>query len=411
MISYKYRIYPNKQQEEQLKKTIGCSRLVYNLMLEDRQKLYEKFKNDNISKDEFDELNRKITPASYKKEYEFLKEVDSLSLAWSWTNLNSAFSNFFKGLKTSKNIGYPKFKSKKKSKHSFTTSNVNNNIVVENSYIKLPKTTPIKIVLHRPYIGNIKNVTIEHNRANQWFVSIVTDDKNTYHKEKTNKSIGLDLGLTHFLTDSNGNKIENPRVGKKLSKKLSDNQRKLSKRQNVALKQKRKLEDSKNYQKQKIKVARIHQKIKNKRKDFLHKLSTNIVNENDLIAIEDLAVKNMIKNHNLANAISDVSWSMFVEMLSYKCERYEKQLVKIDRFFASSQICNVCSTNNGKKELHVREWTCTNCSSVLDRDINAALNILNRGRDDLDSSVNILTLVDNSQEKRVRRNSCEAITS
>ena len=359
--SYKFRLYPNQEQKQLFAKTFGCSRAIWNMMLTDKIKHYEETKETLYN-----------TPAQYKKEFPWLKEVDSLALANVQLNLQKAYKNFFNS-----SFGFPKFK-KKSHGQSYTTNNQKGSISLENGHIKLPKVGWVRVKAHRQVEGIIKSATISMTPTGKYHVSILCETE-IAPLTKTNLSVGIDLGLSDFAILSTGEKIGNRRFLTQLSKKLAKEQKILSRRALAAKNEGRKLADSKNYQKQRIKVAKIHEKIANMRRDFLHKLSTSIVKNHDIICIEDLSSKNLMKNHKLAKSIGDVSWSEFVRMLEYKSSWYEKQISKISRWHPSSQICSDCGFSSGTKSLSVREWTCTNCGSHHDRDINASINILNEG--------------------------------
>jgi len=359
--SYKFRLYPNQEQKQLFAKTFGCSRAIWNMMLADKIKHYEETKETLYN-----------TPAQYKKEFPWLKEVDSLALANVQLNLQIAYKNFFRS-----GFGFPKFKRKNHSQ-SYKTNNQKGSIIIENGHIKLPKVGWVRVKAHRQISGIIKNATISMTPTGKYHVSILCEVE-IDSLPKTNSSIGIDLGISDFAILSTGEKIGNRRFFNQLSKKLTKEQKILSRRALAAKKEGRKLSDSKNYQKQRMKVAKIHEKIANQRKDFLNKLSTNLIKNHDVICIEDLSSKNLMKNHKLAKAIGDVSWFEFVRMLEYKANWYEKQVSKISRWYPSSQICSDCGFSSGKKSLSIREWTCTNCGSHHDRDINASINILNEG--------------------------------
>lgn len=359
--SYKFRLYPSQEQQQLFAKTFGCSRAIWNMMLADKIKHYEETKETLYS-----------TPAQYKKDFPWLREVDSLALCNVQLNLQVAYKNFFLS-----GFGFPKFK--KKSHHqSYKTNNNNGNITLENGFVKLPKVGRVRVKVHRQINGVIKSATISMTPTGKYHISILCETA-IAQLPKTNSSVGVDLGLSDFAILSTGEKIGNKRFLNQLSKKLAKEQKILSRRYLVARKEGRKLSDSKNYQKQRMKVAKIHEKIANQRKDFLNKLSTNLIKNHDVICIEDLSSENLKKNHKLAKAIDDVSWSKFVTMLDYKTNWYGKQISKISRWYPSSQICSDCGFSSGKKPLSVREWTCTNCGSHHDRDINASINILNEG--------------------------------
>ena len=374
--AYKFKLEPNETQKELIGKTIGCSRLIYNCMLYEKQ---EKYKNNNKSKCK--------TEKEYKQEYDFLKEVDSIALQQSRIDLGKAYKNFFRNLKNKQKTSI-RYKSKKNPKNSYRTINVNNSIRIKGSHIKLPKLGFLKFNKSREVEGKIKSVTITKNILNRYYVSILCEVE-IKTLTKIDKNIGIDLGIKDFAITSDNEKISNPKYFRKLENKLTKAQRKLNQRK----------KGSNRKFKQRQKVFKIHQKIANKRSDFLHKLSTKLINENQVICLEDLSVKNMVKNHCLAKSISDASWSKFVEMLIYKADWYGREVVKIDKFFASSKLCNKCGWKKKDLTLADRVWTCDSCKTKHDRDLNASLNILDEGlrilsgRDDRDSSVNKQTLV------------------
>ncbi|WP_201554878.1 IS200/IS605 family element RNA-guided endonuclease TnpB [Psychrobacter sp. 72-O-c] len=362
--AYEFRLYPNIDQQIFFAKSFGCTRFIWNRMLNDKMEHYKIHKE-----------SLKNTPAQYKKEFEWLKEVDSLALANVQLQLQQAFQHFFKR----PNVGFPKFKHKGK-KDTYTTNNQKGTVAIIGGSIKLPKIGHIKAKIHRKINGLIKSATVSRTPTGKYYVSILVE---TIAKPfpKTNSNIGIDLGLTDFIVLSDGTKVANPKFLSKLAIKLGKAQKIMSKRSAVAKKANRKLSDSKNYQKQKLKVAQIHEKINNTRKNFLHKTSFNIVKNHDVIAIEDLNVSGMLKNHKLANAIADSSWSTFTTMLTYKADWYGKQIIKIDRWYPSSKTCSGCGHILGKGELKLsdRSWSCPSCHVENDRDINASVNILNEG--------------------------------
>ena len=368
--AYKFRIYPTEEQEIFFAKTFGCVRKVYNLMLNDRKKAYEEVKNDTSKKMTFP------TPAKYKKEFPFLKEVDSLALANAQLNLDKAYKNFFRD----KSVGFPRFKSKKNPVQSYTTNNQNGTVaLIDSKFIKVPKLKSlVRIKLHRQPKGMIKSATISRHASGKYYISLLCKEE-INELPKTNSAIGIDLGITDFAILSDGQKIDNNRFTSKMEKKLKREQRKLSKRALLAKNKGIPLSEAKNYQKQKRKVARLHEKVMNQRTDFLNKLSTEIIKNHDIICIEDLNVKGMLRNHKLARSISDVSWSSFVAKLQYKADWYGREIIKVDTWFPSSQICSECGHKDGKKSLDIREWTCPICHTHHDRDINASINILTEG--------------------------------
>jgi len=360
--SYKFRLYPNIEQKEMFAKTFGCARAIWNMMLADKIKYYE----------ETGDFLKNNTPAQYKKEFPWLKEVDSLALSNVNLNLQKAYKSFFHS-----KFGFPRFKAKRY-RQSYKTNNQNGTIALKSGNVKLPKIGWVKIKQHREVVGMIKNATISKSTSDNYYISILCETEITPFP-KTGSSVGIDLGIENFAILSTGEKVGNERFLKGLSKKLAKEQKILSRRALIAKNSGRKLSESRNYQKQRVKVAKIHEKIANKRKDFLDKLSTEIIKNHDIICIEDLSSKNLMKNHKLAKAIGDVSWSEFVRMLEYKADWYGKTISKISRWYPSSQICSDCGYSSGKKVLSIREWTCSNCGSHHDRDINASLNILYEG--------------------------------
>lgn len=361
--AYKVRLYPNDNQQIFFAKSFGCTRFIWNRMLNDKIEHYKETKTE-----------LKNTPAQYKKEFEWLKEVDSLALANAQQNLRSAYSKFFK-----QGSGFPTFK-KKGIKDSYTTNNQKGTVAVTYNSVKLPKIGHIKAKFPDKIHGLIKSATISRTPTGKYYASLLVETIN-HSFPKTGSNIGIDLGLTDFIVLSDGSKLASPKFLAKLKNKLAREQRILAKRRKVAKKANRKLSDSRNYQKQKIKVAKVYENITNSRKDFLHKLSFNIIKNHDVIAIEDLNVKGMVKNRKIAKAISDSSWSTFITMLTYKAEWYGKEIIKIDRWYPSSKTCSNCKHLLTKAELplSVRSWDCPSCMQKNDRDINASINILNEG--------------------------------
>ena len=359
--AYKYRIYPNKAQAVLIQKTFGCCRFVYNQTLVYRRNLYETEKK-SMSKFDCD----KYMVQTLKSQYDWLREVDKFALQQAVFAMDNAYQRLFK-----LHAGYPKFKSKHNHRRSYTTCITGTNIKVlfDENRIQLPKLKLVRARLSKPFVGQIKQATVSQTPMGKYFVSVLVE---TEHKPSlpADKKVGIDLGIKDLLITSDGEKYDNKHIIKQYENKLSRAQRRLS----------RKVQGSNNYDKQRIKIARIHEKIHNTRIDYLHKITHKLISENQVIVSEDLAVSNMVQNHNLAKAISDCGWYELTRQLAYKAEWNNRKYIKIGRFVASSQTCHVCGyVNPETKDLSVREWACPQCRTRHDRDINAAINILNEG--------------------------------
>lgn len=354
MVPYKYRLYPNKKQCEYFSKVFGCVRFVYNKMLEDSEKYYE-----------IEGKRLPTNPSSYKDEFPFLREVDSSALSNAKMNLDYAYTRFFR-----KEANRPRFKSKKDKFCSYSTNMLSNNIRIEGSYVRLPKIKFVRMKMHRPFTGTIKKATVTRTPAGDYYVILLVETE-VEKQPVVDKKIGVDLGIVNIMTGSDGTVVENIRPYNKYLRKLARENRRLS----------RKKKGGKNREKQRIKLAKVYRKVSNIRSDFIHKVTRKLVNENQVIACENLVINDIMKENRIARKdIMDSSWSAFIRQLKYKSGWYGRIFVKVDKYYPSSQICSNCGYRNYDiKGINVKNWTCPECGITHQRDVNAGKNILREG--------------------------------
>ncbi|MHA6485030.1 RNA-guided endonuclease TnpB family protein [Paenibacillus sp. strain BS8-2] len=364
--AFKYRIYPNAEQEILINKTFGCVRFIYNQMLANRKEVYESFKDDK----EAMKKQKYRLPADFKKDFVWLKEVDSLALANAQLNLQTAYKNFFRD----PSVGFPKFKNKHHDKKSYTTNNQCGTIrLIDSQTIRLPKLKDVKIKLHRqlPKEAIIKSATLSKTATGKYFVSLLIQYEARINLvEPTPETVvGLDYSSRSLFVDSQENSADYPKFYRKAEERLRKAARKLSKRK----------KGGKNREKQRLKVAKLHEKVANQRKDFLHKRSRQIANACSAVAIEDLHMRGMAQGLRLGKSTNDNGFGMLKTFLGYKLAEQGKQLVVIDKWFPSSKRCRYCQNDNKELTLADRTWVCQHCGTALDRDVNAAINIKNEG--------------------------------
>lgn len=363
--AYKFRIYPNKQQEELIQKTFGCVRFVYNYFLADRKEAYETSKESRTT------VQQSKMLTALKQEKDWLREPDKNALVYALRDLDAAYKNFFRNVKKGVNPGFPKFKSKKNDRKSYSTTGCENRTRIVGNKIHFPKLGDVKASIHRqiPDGHRIISATISQNASGKYFASLLTEYEFTPPEANIapEKSLGLDYSSPHFYVDSENQTADMPHFYREAEKKLAREQRKLSKM----------VKGSNNWKKQKTRVARAYEKVRNQRTDWQHKRSTALADQYDMIAVEDINYQGMAQGLHLAKATSDNGFGQFRVFLGYKLEERGKKLVTIDKWFPSSKTCRFCGAVNSELKIQDRTWDCPSCGSHIDRDLNAAINIKN----------------------------------
>ena len=366
---FKYRIYPNESQRDQIARTFGCCRFVYNRALDVKKTAYSETGKSIATND----LIKMIPAWKRDPETSWLAQVDSMALQQSIRDLDRAYKNFFRRVREGGKPGFPKFKSRRHARQSYRT---NGGKVLDRNHIALPKLGTVRAKVSRPLQGRFISVTVSLDAAGRYFATFLCIDVPSKDAPATDREVGIDLGVETLATLSDGTKIENPRHLKKYERKLAREQRRLSRRKGARKGEKQ----SRRYLKQRKRVARIHANIADARTDALHKVTTMLADENQVLCMEDLNAKGMMKNHHLAKAVTDASFGEFARLLEYKCDERGRSLVKIGRFYPSSKTCSVCGHRLDALSLSVRSWDCPACGAHHDRDVNAARNILTEGK-------------------------------
>ena len=366
---FKYRIYPNESQRDQIARTLGCCRFVYNRALDVKKTAYSETGKSIATND----LIKMIPAWKRDPETSWLAQADSMALQQSIRDLDRAYKNFFRRVREGGKPGFPKFKSRRHARQSYRT---NGGKVLDRNHIALPKLGTVRAKVSRPLQGRFISVTVSLDAAGRYFATFLCIDVPSKDAPATDREVGIDLGVETLATLSDGTKIENPRHLKKYERKLAREQRRLSRRKGARKGEKQ----SRRYLKQRKRVARIHANIADARTDALHKVTTMLADENQVLCMEDLNAKGMMKNHHLAKAVTDASFGEFARLLEYKCDERGRSLVKIGRFYPSSKTCSACGHRLDALPLSVRSWDCLACGAHHDRDVNAARNILTEGK-------------------------------